>query len=109
MLNPDLFPPTVAQGARQLTLPPLPVFPFPNFVDNAVGGHSSQGHLQDIELQDAPAVACAFDRKHIEQVFEYSLFTEAFNDQRFFSVHDSFFAVASALRCRCSIRAAGNL
>ncbi len=75
MLNPDLFPPTVAQGARQLTLPPLPVFPFPNFVDDAVGGHSSQGHFQDIELQDAPAVACAFDRKHIEQVFEYSLFT----------------------------------
>jgi hypothetical protein len=67
MRNPLSFSAAVAQGARLLTLPPLPAFPFPNFAGSSVDGAPAQGSAYVTETRAAP-VACAYDRKRIEQV-----------------------------------------
>lgn len=60
----------VAQGARLLTLPPLPSFPFPNFAGSSADSSPPKERVHNIEHESAHAVA--YDRKHIEQLLQRS-------------------------------------
>jgi hypothetical protein len=64
----SLFPPAVAEGARLLSLPPLPTFPFPNFAGHCGAAPPDARHSNVLEATAAPVATCSFDRKQIEEV-----------------------------------------
>ena len=94
----SLFPPAVAEGARLLSLPPLPTFPFPNFAGHGGAAHPDARHSNVLEATAAPVATRSFDRKQIEEVCGLGVF---FIDLKFIIMVltlPSLYAVAAALR-----------